>query len=305
MKINYYRYYFKDQNNQTIFYSIQNLVNKYINNASATYQEQFKTTISNDNLYIFESTVNDLYFFMRTRDDEIIRKINSAKLTIEDIKDTFNPDEKLGFSSYIYIGKDYIGFASTNLAPRVKDFTDFINQLLKKIDPNLIFELEAIMTELSIADAKKLAFVSKAHIKVPVSKNILDDILGSLGVNTPTPSLNVDYIEVTLKAETGKNILDQTKDILDATTSQTERFILSAKENMADSLRDYYIEAAGGLSDIIYQGKKSSDTERKIENKILANNDLIRILDRKRKNEKKQTMDINTITNFITTNYWG
>lgn len=303
MRINYYRYYFKYQNKVT-FYSIQNLIYQYLHNAPATFQEQFKTTISNDNLYIFETTINNLYFFMRTRDDEVIRKINSSKLTIEDIKATFNPDEKLGFSSYIYVDQDYIGFASTNLAPKASDFTDFMNQLVQKIDSNLIFELEAIMTELSAADAKKLAFVSRAHIKVPASKSMMADILGSVGYNTPNPSINVDYIEVILKAEPGKNILEQTKSILDAATSQTDKFILSAKANMADNLRDYYIEAAGGLSDTIYQGKKASDTERKIETKILTNTDLKQILDRKRKNEKKQTEDISVITNYITNNRW-
>lgn len=305
MKINYFRYYFVDSAMKKTFFSIQTLIESYIKNSPATFRDQFKTSISNDHLYIFETTANNLYFFMRTRDEEIIQKINSSQLTIEDVRSTLASDEKLGFSSYVYIGDDYIGFGSTHFAPKANNFAEFINQLLKKIDPNLTFELEAIMTHLTKAQAKKLAFVSKAHIKVPVSKKLGADILGSIGVKRANPTLNVDYLEVILKAEQNENIIDQAIEVLDAASSQTERFILSAKENMTDSLRDYYIEAAGGLSDNIYQGKKASETERKIVDKITTNQELKDILTRKRKNEIKQRKNIDSIADYITDNNWN
>ncbi|MBS7833976.1 hypothetical protein [Wohlfahrtiimonas chitiniclastica] len=301
MKINYFKYNFKDGQNNIIYYNIQNLLNAFTKKAPKKFKSQF--TIFGDNLYLIETTEESLYFFTRTRNDTFIHKIDSNSLTLEDIRETLKDDENLGFSSYVYVGKDYLAFSSNYLSPGVSYFSDFINALIKQIDSNIIFEAEPLLTSLTKDEAKSLAFISRAYVKVPVQRTYYQDLKNLMGHDAPMPTKNLSYFELVLKSEKNESIDEATSYLLEEYVD-ADKFIIRGKQDLADNLRDFYINESGVLSDTIEKSKKDYDTNSKIVETILRNPSLQDVLTRSKRNDKGKEHNIHSITNFISSNTW-
>jgi hypothetical protein len=81
-------------------------------------------------LYLLHLT-GDLYLLIRTRSPEVTNRMGSAALQPPDIDELFQHGEYFGFASYVLLRTHFLALASSLLAPNIKVFSCFLNQVLR------------------------------------------------------------------------------------------------------------------------------------------------------------------------------
>ncbi len=131
MKVNYFGYYIiKEPTGEKYLTSISGLLKSFCKYDNSELKNKF--SYEDENLYLLHH-VGDTFLFMQTRNNELIKKINTQNISLGEIHSLLSENEKIGFASYVLLKDDYFGYGSTLLAPKVDVFIGYINELLRRI----------------------------------------------------------------------------------------------------------------------------------------------------------------------------
>lgn len=101
MKLSYYGYCVRRHTtNQRYRHNLQGFFNAFCAFSDTTYKQRFHN--GGEQLYLLPLRGN-LYMFLMTRSQEIIKKIHRRKLTVAEIRAMLQRDESIGFASYVLV----------------------------------------------------------------------------------------------------------------------------------------------------------------------------------------------------------
>lgn len=204
MKLSYYGYVIEHHKNQKRFlFDLRPFIKAFGSLENTDFKNQF--TRSGEHVFLLPYTEN-LYLFLMTRTNEIIKKIKSSDLSVSEIYELLNRDEHLGFASYVYFGQSFLGFASTIMAPKAKTFAAFLDDLLGaiKIDEYRVV-LYPLLKQSARTDAMTMQFMGRSVVQVTKENAFYEDIMNFFG-GTSEEFVDVDSFEVIVKPRQRKNI---------------------------------------------------------------------------------------------------
>jgi hypothetical protein len=209
--------------------------------------------------------------FLQTRSNELIKKIDSQKLSVSEIYDQLSQDESIGFASYVYVEASYFAFASTMMAPKVKSFTDFVNEILRKIQiSSHTFIATALLHQATRAEVMKMPFMGKSTVRVTSENTIFGDIVNTIRGQAQEFE-DVDCFEITFKPKKSKDIKGAVTRLMQATPDTgLEKMVVKAKEALHENLTEIYLAGNGLISDYI-DFKSEKNLKDRMKDKIENN----------------------------------
>ena len=270
MKVTYFSYQLQ-RNDQLHLHNIVPLLRKFISNSNNEMKGSFVNK-NDDSVFLFPITQN-CYALMVTKDNELIKKINSSEVTYNDIRNDLNENEKIGFASYVMVDQDHYAIASTVQGPKNKTFTDFINQLLKKLHLDIEFQCSPFPSKITQDDAVELEFIGRTTFDISPENNVFLDLKNMLGMGNLPDELN--SIQVIIKPVAGKNIKESIPELNSILGHEgVNKYLLRAKNNLQETVSDFYITGNGFLSDTILNDEQTiarQINQKKSENTLLSN----------------------------------
>lgn len=183
-------------------------------------------------------------------------------------------NESIGFSSYIYVRENFIGFAVTTFSPKALVFSNLINQILTSINlSSYLFTLRPYAYLSSRTELTKLDNIGRVTMQVDADSSFLQHFYGSLGADVNDYAL-IDAIEITVKPKKNTNIKKFFNKMLQNVPDQgLDKMVVKGGMNSDGFLADYFLTNAGSVFDIIKRDEAQIQTQ--IENKILKNKRLL------------------------------
>lgn len=187
----------------------------------------------------------NIYAFIATKEDELIKAISQNSLSMADIDTRLNVGEKIGFAAYIRMDNGFFSLVSAMHGPRSRSFAEFFNQLLDAAGFDQIrFYCEPFATSISASEAKTFAFKSAVRIHVNQNSSIFQTLWPWTRSATDISSMVVE-----IRPAKGKSMacafdaaIDHSRD------AGIDRMTVRAKENLADQIMDYYIVGESTIS---------------------------------------------------------
>lgn len=223
----------------------------------------YKNKFTHNNEQVFLMDLNEnLYLFLSTRDNDIIKSINSTDHSITDIYTQLRNDQKLGFASYIYVESSSFGYAATQMSPKNRAFVLFINNIFDSLSLDYNFVALPLLQKSSRLEAMSMPFIGRSVIQVNKENSLFHDIQ-NIVKGTAEEFSDVDSFEIIIKPRSRKNIKAAAKKVIAAVPDQgLNKMIISAKEEVKDVLVDFYLVGQGILSDNI---SKKNELELRAE----------------------------------------
>ena len=253
MRLSYYTYAVEDHGTGERFLcDLRRFLAGFVELADIGFKNRFMH--AGENVYLLK-VQGDLYVFIITRSNEIIKKIKSSDLSLSEISDLLQLDEHLGFASYVYFGDRFIGFASTIMAPKAMSFANFFNDVLNAIQlHDFKFVIHPVLQESTFADALSMPFIGRSVLQVSKENGLFNDVRNFFG-GTVEEFADVDSFEIIIKPANRRNIESAVKTVIKKLPQDgLEKFTCRAKEEMSDQLTDLYLVGKGMLSDLIMKG---------------------------------------------------
>lgn len=223
----------------------------------------YKNKFTHNNEQVFLMDLNEnLYLFLSTRENDIIKSINSTDHSITDIYTQLRNDQKLGFASYIYVESSSFGYAATQMSPKNTAFVLFINNIFDSLSLAYNFVALPLLQKSSRLEAMSMPFIGRSVIQVNKENSFFHDIQNIVKGKAEEFS-DVDSFEIIIKPRSRKNIEAAAKKVIAAVPDQgLNKMIISAKEEVKDVLVDFYLVGQGILSDNI---SKKNELELRAE----------------------------------------
>lgn len=269
MNVSYFGYFVEDvETTQRYLFDIRPLLAAY-SKTTITFQSKFVR--KDDHLFLLPCTRN-MYQFIITRDDEVIKKIQRSNLNVSNI--LLENGEQIGFTSYIYFDNGFLGFASTIKAPKSPAFTNFVNDIFKRIKIRKYnFVLKAIMQNSIKQEIMQMPFIGKSSIIIGKENTLFEDFMNKIKFSHEN-IVDIESLEIIIKPKRNKNIADAMKVIIDRVgNSDVSKFVLKAKHDLDDSLADFYLVGQGQISDALHQTDEH-ELDDEIQKRI-GNNELL------------------------------
>ncbi len=273
MKLSYYAYSVTHRPTAEHYqFDIRPFINAFCALTDVRFKSQFKYL--DEQVFLLKQSPN-LYLFLMTRTNEIIKKIRSSDLNVSEIYDLLQQDEKLGFASYVFIEPSFLGFASTVMAPRFQAFVGFLEDIFAAIGLNEYqFILHPLLHQASKADVMSMDYMGRTSVQINKESSFFEDMRNIFN-GTTEDFADVGSIEITIKPMPRKNIDVAVRKVLRHVPDEgLDSFVIKAKQTIADQLVEVYLAGNGHLSDTI---KKDSDQRinDQIREKINRNNVLL------------------------------
>lgn len=273
MRLNYFGYYIEDENtNSKYLYDLRKFLNVFCQHSSVPFKRSFE--LNGENIYLFHS-IGDLYLFVTTRSHEIIKRINSENLDVQEIYTALSENENLGFVSYLYLDANYICFSSTMFSPKINSLTIFINELFKRINiDNFKIKIQALLYQSTRSEVLNMPFIGKTTIELTKQNSFTKDFLAIVGCDVDEDTIGFESFEIVIKPKRRQNVEKIAKKFLsNIPDAGMEKFITKAKEDTSEALTDLYLVGKGAISDNII-AKDEHDIYEKIikkknENRLL------------------------------------
>lgn len=303
MKINYFGYSFHNTNtNEKFLYDVRPFLKSFCKFDNSDFKNRFK---NHDEYLYLSHVIGDIFLFTITRSHELIRRINTNNLSIEDVTSLLSQDEKLGFSSYIMIKENYFSFGSMMLSPKITVFANYINDLLDKIG---IMEFEfipqALLTQATKADIVKVNHVGRTTIELSRDNTFFQDLFNSLSCENKD-TMDIDGIEIIIKPKIRKNIKETVVKLIEKIPDEgIEKIVLKAKDDAASQMIDMYLVSKGAVYDTIDKSKEIHIPSY-LENKASENSCLKERLLEYQSNESFKTIKPDSILLPNDTSSWS
>lgn len=215
--------------------------------------QQFKESFvrGDEHLYLLRAGEN-LYFFLTTRDSEIVKKIRRGSLELSEVRAMLRDDESLGFTSYVYVRRSSFAFASTIMAPRFGSFVDFVNDIYRLLNlSDFKFVAHPLIELTTREEVTNMAFVGRSTVQVNQNSPFYDRMRGMLG-GAVDNFANVDAFEITIKPRKNKDIARAVGRMLGAASDAgLDKMIVKARMEDDGPLVDLYLAGKGIVSDQI------------------------------------------------------
>lgn len=272
MKLRYFGYYLRKFDTQKKFlFNIKSVVDAFISSSNMELKSSFKR--GDDKLYLTKVTgYEHLYYFVRTSDDDLLKRINEQSLTVSDITDKLSANEKVAYASYVYLSPVdcVMACAGSTGCPRFDDFAGYINELFKKVSlDNYEFHVDALTTSNTKADLLKMKMVNSVYVDVaadnPVGKSVAKLLTGK-------DDSNLGNFRITIEPN-GTNLKQTLSDVVTTLKGQsTQGFVnVGAKakhDELKGQLMDYWLDNESNLTDSLNPKAKT-----KLEDQITAKYD--------------------------------
>jgi hypothetical protein len=265
MKLRYFSYYLRKFDTQQKFlFNIKPIADAFIASNNTELKSSFKR--GDEKLYLTHIKGHkNLYYFVRTSDDDIIKRINEQSITVGDIADKLSANEKVAFASHVYIcPKDQIiAIASGMSCPRFDDFAEYINELFNKVKlNNYQFHMNALTANASKQDLLEMNMVNSVYVDVAADKS-----LGKLIAKELTGSENTSLGDFRITIEpNGTNMKSAFKTMVNrlvpngkAKNSQgiTSIGAKAKHDELKGQLMDYWLDNENNLLDPLNKGAKT------------------------------------------------
>jgi len=250
MRLNYFGYFIEDHiENKIHLFDVRPFIKAFCSIESVLFKNSFKYT--GEFVYILPVSSN-IYLFLMTRSNEIIKKINTNNLNVDEIYGILNQGEHLGFASYIYFKENYLGFASTTFAPKIGALASFIDNIFERLKLKYNFVVESILHQASKSDALGLDFIGRTVVEIDRYNDFFKDFSNVLTGSSDGNNLDIDSFEIIIKPKRKKSIASFVKKaILKSGDEGVDKFIIKAKDDIHDHLTDLYLVGKGAISDNI------------------------------------------------------
>lgn len=254
MKLNYFAYVIHDKNNNSYhLHDLAPFLRAFAAVNNSNFKNKFKAA-NGENVYLFPSAPN-VYLYAMTKSNELIKKIDTNNIGIDEIYTSLERGEEVGFASFVYLGKYFYGLASTVLGPRNKSFSEFVNNVL--IEAGLSryqFVAMPLMYQSDIEEVLEIPIVGRTRIEVTNGNKLFGWFTDLLGGD----SGDINSFEVIIKPKPYKDISKQfvkfNKMIGDKGIT---KYVVKAKYELDEALTDFYLETNGAISDKISKDKDS------------------------------------------------
>jgi hypothetical protein len=258
------------------------------------------TSLTDEKMYLFNVSPK-IFLFVMTKSHEIIKKIDTKTIDVDEIYSKLGINDKLGFASYIYFGESYYGIASTIQGPRNKSFNYFINSVISNVNISK-YEFKSIpfMHQYDKSEILSYPFIGKTVVQVGEGNNLFDHIKGYIGLEVD----DIDSFIVEIKPKRRSSI----KQSFSSFSSRINdiglhKYIVKAKESQDESLEDFYIACSGGVSDLIY-GKNDSKIHIEIADKCENNATLAEKIEEFNNDAEYSNTQIQDIIDFSKSHSW-
>jgi len=273
MKLNYYAYHLYDlQTEEALRFDLEPFLRQFCANESIEFKNSF--IVNGENVYLFRM-MSGMFTYLMTRSSELIKKINTHDLTVNEIYDMLQQDEQLGFASYVYFDSHreqcFFGQASTFMAPRTKSLLVFLNAILSRIGLNrYVIRAEAMMHQAVKEDALTLPFMGKATIQFDRENPFFESVWGTF-IGEDISCNDVESFEIEIRPRKGQDIQDAVKSVIRGMPDEgLRKFIVRARNDLEDNLTDLYLAGKGSVFDSLENGTDQEISEE-MQRKIRAN----------------------------------
>ena len=277
MKLQFFHYYFRERNRRTPprkIHDIRPLLNAYIAHGDTRWKSGIVGQ-DNETLMLLRPSTT-VYMLIGTRDAEIIKAITTSNLACADISDRLLAGEKTGFACYFRADERRIALAGTLRGPRAAALSRFVQDLMDRLGArDWKFCMQSLATSITIEQARAMAFVSRASIKVRPGNPLFQRLIGLFGADHGEIGAFIIGINGK-KSRNVKNVVDRMAQ--ESGQANVDKFTVRAKAALDDDLADFYVYGDGRLSDDISPGNEThivSAVSRQFTNEqsvtILAN----------------------------------
>ena len=257
MKLRYFGYYLREFDSQEAFlYNIKPIIDAFVSSNNIELKNSFKR--GDEKLYLTKiAAQKNLYYFVRTSDDDIIKRVNEQDITVSEISENLAANEKVAFASYVYIctERQVIACASGMSCPRFDDLADYINEMFKKVGlNNYEVTLGALTTISSKEDLLEMEVVNSIYIDVAADRDISKYLCKKL---TGSESAGLGNLRITIEPS-GSNMRDVFRHIVhkhDTTvkSNNTDGIVqIGAKakhDEFKGQLMDHWLDNENNLTD--------------------------------------------------------
>lgn len=271
MKLSYYGYAIHDIGEDRYhLFDIRPFLSCFAQLADISFKNRFVREGEN---YFLLGVEQDFYLYLATRQNEVIKRINSANLDVVEINDLLNANERLGCASYVWLEKSYLAFTSTMMAPRSPSFARFVNDLFKEIGLDRYrFILYPFLECTSIETALSAPFLGRSEIKIQNNHSLFGHFANVLGADIQDFS-DVDSIEVIIRPRPRSNIQRAMSKVLRLPGIEaSEKIVCRGRlESLDDALIELHLAGRGHVSDELNNGS-DQDILRQVREAIQRNN---------------------------------
>lgn len=175
MKLRYFGYYLRKFETQDKFlFNIKSIIDAFVSSKDMALKGSFKR--GDDKLYITPVTGHqNLYYFVRTSDNELIKRINEQNLKVGELTDRLSENEKVAYASYVYLSDDdcILACAGSTSCSRFDDFAGYINELFKKVGlEKYELTIEALTSNSEKKDLLQMEMVNSVYIDVAADRGL-------------------------------------------------------------------------------------------------------------------------------------
>ena len=278
MKLRYFGYVVRNNKEQKEFiYNINKIIDAYCQSNNVLLKNSF--VYNKENVYLLKIPDHkNLYFLIKTHNNEIINQINKKTFAVSNIKDKLSDDEKIGFSSYVYFSERNNVFAIANSinSPRVDVLCEYVNVLFSKVGLG-DYEVEAssLTKNAKKKDLLEMEVINSIYVDVDASKGlgaVIKDYLFSNGTQ------GIGNFKIVVESTTG-NMKDAFSGLISNFTNEDgvlenmsenglQKIGAKAKQDaLRGQLLDYWLDNESGLSDPINPKAKVKTIMEQIEKK--------------------------------------
>ena len=281
MRVTYHTYHLFDEITKNRYaFNLKQILSALINEDIA-FKNDFPI-IEDENLYIIQESLEEApntYFFIITRDSEIIKMINYNNLSVTDIKKIMLENDRIGFGSYIHLlsrgSNFYLAFVTQTLSPKINLFWEYVDMYFRKKLDNGNFKIisHPLAATADLSEVMRMGFIGKTTIEIGKESSRMRYIKEFLGIEGAIEELA--GIEVTIKPKRKQNIrkmLVGLQEFVDEKNSDIKKMTTKAKGELYSSLTDLYIIGQGGLFSSINPEQRTSKTIAEHIEKVVKNN---------------------------------
>lgn len=257
MHVSYYGYYLTDTASGTKYrIDLSGLLKKF---ASAS-MLKFRRTVKYNGDNVFPLTfIHPTYYFLQSRDNEIVKSVNRRGLTQRDIQAVIGSTESISFASYVHIGDCWMGFATKVLSPRITAFAHSMNEVLGHLGSQLQFSLLAFSDQVSPASVAQLDHVGAVTISMDASGSFGHNFLGTITGNGNLQTYDIGELQIRIVPSRRKaNLRPVLQDLINSVPpNQINSLDARARVTASDHMKDIFVIGAGGLKDTISPRQES------------------------------------------------
>ncbi|WP_429219183.1 hypothetical protein [Aeromonas veronii] len=326
MKLRYFGYFIRNKRTQHKFlYNIKEILDAFTSATNLRLKSSFM--VSGESLFLakVDNTPNQFYF-VRTSNAELIKRINLSQITIGDIHDRLEQDEDVAFASYVYVSSRecVMAVASSQGAPRFDTLAEYINSLFYKSGlGNYELEIHALTDAPTKESLLEMEVVNSIYVDIDANSDkgaLLSRLflrnsgagIGSFRVIIESQHGNIkDVMPAFIEENPVDEADDSLESLLDESITDRSGIIrvgVRGKHNeLAGQLMDYWLENSSVISDNLNPKAKrvllpeqiaqrfdANQLRARLYESFVSENELV-VLDVKRLNDFKNPSSFESI----------